>query len=89
MINPLKMAILEGSDFANVRIVDIERLYLNALQEIKGFAEIQKLKMDEITEEISTIEPQIRAVHKKLNTTSEIKKSYNYRSGSTREETPG
>ena len=75
MINPLKMAILEGSDFANVRIVDIERLYLNALQEIKGFAEIQKLKMDEITEEISSIEPQIRAVHKKLNTTSEIKKA--------------
>jgi hypothetical protein len=75
MVNSLKMAILQGSDFNNIRVVDIDRLYLNELQEIKGFAEIRKLQMDEITEEIATVEPQIKAVLKKdLQTSSEIKK---------------
>jgi hypothetical protein len=75
MVNSLKMAILQGSDFANVKVVDIDRLYLNELQEVKGFAEIRKLQMDEITEEIATVEPQIKAVLKKdLKTSAEIKK---------------
>jgi len=75
MVNSLKMAILQGSDFDNIKIVDIDRLSLNELQEIKGFAEIRKLQMDEITEEIATVEPQIKASLKKdLKTSSEIKK---------------
>lgn len=78
MIDSLKQAILVGSDFENVRVVDIDRLALNEMEEIKDFAEIRKLKMDEITEEISEVEPAIREQFQAdLRTETEIKKTSN------------
>ncbi len=59
MITQLKQAILEGADFENIKLMNIDRLTLDQLNELRGFAEISKLKMNDITEEINQIDPEI------------------------------
>ena len=76
MVKSLKEATLQGSDFDNIKIVDIKRLSLEQLNEIKDFAEIKKLKMNEITAEISEVEPEVQEMlQTDLKTTSTIKKA--------------
>lgn len=76
MINQLKQAVLQGADFDNVKIMNIDRLTLDQLSELRGFAEISKLKMQDITEEISQVDPEIKQMLKTdLTAKSEIKKA--------------
>lgn len=62
LITQLKQAILEGEDFENIKLMNIDRLSLDQLNELRGFAELSKLKMKEISEEISQVEPEIRQI---------------------------
>jgi hypothetical protein len=76
MVNQLKQAVLQGADFDNVQVMNIDRLTLDQLSEIRGFAEISKLKMQDIAEEIGQVDPEIKQMLKTdLTTTSEIKKA--------------
>jgi hypothetical protein len=62
LITQLRQAILEGDDFDNIKLMNIDRISLDQLNELRGFAELGKLKMKEISEEIGQVDPEIRQV---------------------------
>ncbi|MBN1898971.1 MAG: FecR domain-containing protein [Spirochaetes bacterium] len=74
MVNSLKEATLINDDFDKIKIEKITRLTLDEIKEIKELSEIRELKLKEISDEITSVEPEVEEVMKsELKTRSDIK----------------
>jgi hypothetical protein len=76
MVEPMKMAVLDGADFQNIKVVPIERLYLSDLQEIRNMSELRSVDMADIAAEVGSIDPSVSGtVRKSLTVKSEVKRA--------------
>lgn len=73
IINALKEATLVNDDFENIKIEKISMETLNEIGAIKELSEIKEYKLEDITDEIKSVEPQIEMIQKGVKTKSEIK----------------
>lgn len=74
MVDTLKEATLIDDDFENIKIEKITRLTLDEIKAIKELSEIRQLKLKEISDEITSVEPEIEDIMKSdIGTKAEIK----------------
>ncbi len=74
IIASLRQATLKNDDFKNVKIEKITRLSMNEISSIKDLSEIKKLKLQDISEEITKAAPAVEELMKsELKTKAEIK----------------
>ncbi len=73
-ISALKQATLINDDFDNIKIEKIEQLNVEEISSIKELSEVRALKLKEISDEISSSEPQVENMMKSdIKTKSDVK----------------
>jgi len=79
MVEPMKMAILDGDDFNNIKVVPIDRVYLSDFDELRKNVDLNSPDMKEISEEIQWVDVNVSA---KIQTKLQVKTKVNKASSS-------
>jgi len=79
MVEPMKMAILDGDDFNNIKVVPIDRVYLSDFDELRKNVDLNSPDMKEISEEIQGVDVNVSA---KIQTKLQVKTKVNKASSS-------
>lgn len=75
-VEPMKMAVLDGDNFADIKIVPIERLYLGELEELRRMSELRSVDLSELSSELDTTSPTPEpSVNRRLDIRTETKKA--------------